>query len=145
VQLVNNEQFNENDLIEFEVPLNLPYITGTREYERVEGEIQLNGNYYIYVKRKVNNDTLYVKCLPNSAKTKLYRARNMYALQGNDPNEERANNTTVKKCHLNYEYNQPVAEYNIFVIVSSTNHLPTGNLFKLVNPFIEGPYHPPQV
>jgi hypothetical protein len=64
--------YQDTDLIELKTALHLPYFSGSNEYERVDGEIVVDGKHYNYVKRKVSNDTLYVMCLPNKAKTELY-------------------------------------------------------------------------
>lgn len=127
------------------MPLHLPYLTNSTGYEQAEGEIQLNGNYYLYVKRKVSNDTLYVQCLRNSTKTALYKARNIYGQQANDPYGEKANNPSVKKFHINYEYNQPVAGFTINKIVFGASYAFAGRHFDLADPFISAPYHPPRV
>ncbi len=57
--------YSEDDLIELKLAINLPYQTNSADYERYDGEVEYDGVIYKYVKRKVYNDTLYLKCLPN--------------------------------------------------------------------------------
>ena len=45
--------YNDQDLLTFRIPLSLPYQTDQADFERVEGEITLNGKIYTCVKRKV--------------------------------------------------------------------------------------------
>lgn len=47
----------------FRVPMNVPYPATTSEYERVEGEIEFEGQPYRMVKQKVENGFLYVVCV----------------------------------------------------------------------------------
>lgn len=69
-QKINNAIFNENELQEISIPLNMPYYSDTK-LENVSGEIELNGNHYQYVKRKVENNILHIWCLINSEKNTL--------------------------------------------------------------------------
>jgi hypothetical protein len=63
---LDNNNYNENDLVELKLAINVPYIQGTGSYERYDGQIELNGVHYNYVKRIVKNDTLYLYCIPNT-------------------------------------------------------------------------------
>lgn len=72
---VDNNQYNDADLITIEVPLSQPYYNNSADFERYDGEITLNGTIYKYVKRKVENGQLILKCLPDYTKTKLQWAR----------------------------------------------------------------------
>ena len=63
--------YNEDELITVKVPVNLPYQTNGKEFERVDGEMNVNGIVYKYVKRMVYNDTLILLCIPHEEKIKL--------------------------------------------------------------------------
>ncbi|HEX7457204.1 MAG TPA: hypothetical protein VF301_02115, partial [Ginsengibacter sp.] len=60
--------YSDAQLIELKVPMNLPYQTNWSAYQRYDGEIEVDGIMYKYVKRKVANDTLYLMCIPNTKK-----------------------------------------------------------------------------
>jgi hypothetical protein len=75
---ISLNQFDDNDLLKFKVPLNLPYQITDHDFKSVSGEITIGGKIYSYVKRQIINDSMTVLCLPNSAKTKLTEARNNY-------------------------------------------------------------------
>ncbi len=81
---LDNNQYDESQLIELKVPIHLPYQTSWADYERYDGEINLNGTLYKYVERKVDNDTLYLKCLPNTKKMHLETAKDDYFKNTND-------------------------------------------------------------
>ena len=71
---LDKRDYDESQLIELKVPLNLPYQTNWNDFERFDGEIEVEGVHYKYVKRKVYNDSLILLCLPNEAKTKIKSA-----------------------------------------------------------------------
>lgn len=81
---IDREQYDDSRLVEIKIPLNLPYQSNWSEFERYDGEIELDGVHYKYVKRKVYNDTLIVLCLPNDGKQKVENARNDFFKFVND-------------------------------------------------------------
>ena len=60
---LDNHFYDESQLIELKIPVNLPYQASWTAYERYNGEVELNGTIYKDVKRKVSNDTLSLKCI----------------------------------------------------------------------------------
>jgi hypothetical protein len=81
---LDQNQYDESQLIELKIPLNLPYQTSWSAFERYDGEIKLNGILYKYVKRKVANDTLFLMCIPNHQKMDLQTAKEDYFKNTND-------------------------------------------------------------
>jgi hypothetical protein len=73
---IDNSQYDESALIELRVPMNAPYLTGnSTEFERYDGELELDGTHYRYVKRKIENGELILLCLPNESKTRFQNSR----------------------------------------------------------------------
>lgn len=60
---LDNDQYQAEETITLKVPLSIPYYSGSGEYERVEGEIQHDGEFYRLVKQKMEHDTLYIICI----------------------------------------------------------------------------------
>ncbi|WP_336517270.1 hypothetical protein [Pollutibacter soli] len=75
VERLDSGGFSDNQLIEIKIPYPVPYAANWGEYERYDGELELNGEHYNYVKRKMLNDTLYLLCIPNTAKNELNIAK----------------------------------------------------------------------
>lgn len=82
--LIDNNSYDESQLMELKIPVNIPYQTSWASYQRYDGEIELNGTIYKYVKRKLSNDTLYLMCIPNSKKMRLETAKNDFFKLTND-------------------------------------------------------------
>jgi len=59
-----DENANEigGDLI-LKIPVPLPYLVDSREYERTDGEINYEGEVYRFIKRRLYHDTLFIVCV----------------------------------------------------------------------------------
>lgn len=147
VQELDKGNYNESELMEIKVALNLPYYTSWNEYERHDGEIELNGIHYNFVKRKVLNDTLYLLCLPNHAKTELYKAKNEFAAKESDNaplSSKKGMEFFGKKNIVETEYNQLTFQYSPLYALSCTW---LENFFssRLISCFIASPAKPPEI
>ena len=99
---LDNNQYDEAQLIELKVPLNVAYQTDQSDFERHYGEIEIGGKYYTYVKRKIADGYLILKCIPNSSKEQIKVAGNDYfkmtnGLDQNQPDKKQHNNTNLAK------------------------------------------------
>jgi hypothetical protein len=56
----------------------MPYLAENTAFERVDGEITVDGKLFKYVKRKIHNGQLVLLCLPDEKKTKLRSASLSY-------------------------------------------------------------------
>jgi hypothetical protein len=81
---LEQQAYNENDLVELRIPINLPYYSDWNEFESFEGETTINGQHYRYVKRKLSGGELILLCLPNKPKDQLKKAGQEYAKQVGD-------------------------------------------------------------
>lgn len=81
---LDNDQYDESTLIEVRVPLNMPYIADWDHFEKYEGETEISGIHYKYVKRKIEKGELVLLCIPNQQKTNLQAAKQDFFKQVND-------------------------------------------------------------
>lgn len=81
---LDKNDYDENELIQIKIPLNLPYQLNWQSFERFDGEIDVDGIHYKYVKRKIYNDSLVLLCLPNKAKQEIEKAKDDYFKVVND-------------------------------------------------------------
>ncbi len=68
---IEENDFQDNNLLEIKVALHLPYYTDQSEFHPSKGEISYKGKIYNYVKTKIKSDTLILLCLSNNVKTEL--------------------------------------------------------------------------
>lgn len=66
------------------VPIYLPYHSDWKDFEDYEGEIEVDGIDYHYVKRKVEKDHLLLLCLPNTEKQLIQSSRDQFFRLVND-------------------------------------------------------------
>lgn len=102
------EDYDVSQLIELKVPLNMPYQLNHTDFERVDGEIEIEGIHYKYVKRRVFNDSLVLLCLPNEQKMKIEGAKKSFFSLVNDlqpsSKKESGNNNTPTIKNILSEY-----------------------------------------
>lgn len=84
VARIDNNAYDEADLMEIRVPINLPYHQNWADYERYDGEVVVDGVHYSYVKRKLVNDSMSFLCLPNTDRSRLQNARETFFSLVND-------------------------------------------------------------
>jgi hypothetical protein len=81
---LDNNDFDESELLTIKVPLSVPYQNDQQNFERVDGELKLNGKIYKYVKRKISDGQLILLCLPDHNKMQLQSAKNEFFKYAND-------------------------------------------------------------
>lgn len=94
VNKLDNNSYNDADLITITVPLSLPYLTNWKDFERTDGEITFNGKIYHYVKQKVFEGNLILMCLPDEQKMHLQNAKDDFFRLAN---ELQSNSSSSKK------------------------------------------------
>jgi hypothetical protein len=73
---IDNLDYDESQLIEITVTLDMPYQERFTDFERHYGEIEIDGNSYTYVKRKIAGDVVIFKCIANKSKQELTLIKN---------------------------------------------------------------------
>ncbi len=82
---LDNNNYDESELITIKVPAeHLSSYTLSRQFERVDGQIEVNGIEYKYVKRRVFNDSLELLCIPNQQVMQLQNAKDNFFKLVND-------------------------------------------------------------
>ena len=110
---IEKNDYREDQLIEIRIPLNLPYQANWQSFERFDGEIDLDGVHYKYVKRKIYNDSLVLLCLPNEAKQNIEKAKDDYFKVVNDVDSR----SQKKSEHNNLSFKNIFSDFFV-------NHVP---------------------
>ena len=105
---IDNDDYDESSLIEIRVPLNAPYLAeNSTDFERYDGELELEGVHYKYVKHKIVDGELVLLCLPNKNKTELQNSREEFFKLVNDLNHSQSkgktNTTSFKSVTTEYK------------------------------------------
>lgn len=113
---LDKQDYNEADLITIKVPLSLPYVSNQQNFERIDGEITVNGKILKYVKRKISDGCLILLCLPDHNKMRIESAKDEFfkyandLVQNNQSNKSTNSKTSIFKI-LSFEYDKPASEY----------------------------------
>ncbi len=74
----------------------MPYQTMQSDFERVDGEITVDGKIYKYVKRRIVNGEMVLMCLPDHNKMQIQSAKDDFFKNTNDVAQD---NTSQKSDH----------------------------------------------
>jgi hypothetical protein len=76
---LDNQRYAEDETITLKIPMTIPYqLNSKTEYQRVDGEIEHNGEFFRLVKQKLENDTLYMICIKDRASTRINKVLSDY-------------------------------------------------------------------
>ena len=85
VDNLDQNNYTDADLISIKVPAtHLSSYVNTKEFQRVDGKIEIEGVQYNYVKRRFTEDSLELLCIPNKTATQLQTAKNEFFKLVND-------------------------------------------------------------
>lgn len=146
--LLDNSEYDESQLVEIKVSMNMPYQQRFTEYERHYGEIEIDGVAYTYVKKKIEGDVVTFKCIANQSKQQLKDmdhniAKSNSAADVNQPGPAKQQPSTFAKKLLN-EYDDQFM-FGLLKIQTSQSLTHTNNYqFSLPSLAAPVPHQPPK-
>ncbi len=101
------QQFDDEDYqheeLTFKIPLTVPYSTDSKEYTRVDGEFEQDGEVYRLVKQKLQSDTLYIVCVKDNTSKNIKQALADYVKTFSDkPVSSKGNTKTLQNLIKDY-------------------------------------------
>lgn len=147
---LDHQQYDEKDLVQVKIPINLPYHSNWSDFERYDGEIDIDGIHYKYVKRKIFNDSLVLLCIPDKIKTKLNTARDEFFSLVNDLQKDTGN---AKSSHSSLSFlfsagdyiNQQPEDWAIASINNIISYCMVTGASPLLSTSVSSPWQPPDV
>lgn len=143
---IDHSDYDESTLIELRVPLNAPYLAGNpTEYERYEGELEIGGTHYRYVKRKIVDGELVLLCVPNENKNTFQNSRIEFFKLVNDLNQstQKSKSSSSFKSFVT-EYKQEDNSWNIAALSEPRICITSENVSFLTAVFSNIPEQPPK-
>jgi hypothetical protein len=74
MQRFDANDYREQETVTIKVPLALPYASSDDQFERVDGELEHNGEFYRLVKQRLHEDTLYIVCYKDNQSKRIKQA-----------------------------------------------------------------------
>jgi hypothetical protein len=82
--IIDSGSYVEEETMELKIPMTLPYPLQPRDFERISGKFEYQGEYFELVKQKLEKDTLHVIVLKNHDEKRLVSTMNQYVKLSND-------------------------------------------------------------
>jgi len=70
----DSDEYERQHEVTIKVPLTIPYATDSKDYSRVDGEFEHQGEIYRMVKQKLQRDTLYIVCVKDATSKDIKQA-----------------------------------------------------------------------
>ncbi|MET0299729.1 MAG: hypothetical protein ABW036_08205 [Flavitalea sp.] len=111
---LDNNDYDESNLVEMRVSLDMAYQNDQAEFERFNGEIEINGVQYRYVKRKIEKGQLVVLCIADQDGMKIKSAGDDYFKMVNDLQQDQQGKKSEKSNSFAFKglFNEYQAENN---------------------------------
>ena len=144
--IIDAGNYNEANLIEVRVPLNMPYQERVTEFERHYGEMIVDGVVYTYVKMKVEHHELILKCIPDVNRQQIKNSENNLtkanSSQGMENNGKKHNNSFSKNTISDYDNKDQtyILQANKLIVLLSYPDYTTSILKASIAP----PHQPPR-
>lgn len=138
---LDEDRYDESQLISIKVPSShLSYYNSSTQFERVDGQIEVGGVQYKYVKRRLFNDSLELLCIPNHTAMNLQTARNQFFQLVNDIQQH---NGQGKKSDHSISKNFSPTDYETVssLTVSQPHHTIKPPMFGDLVPTLSHSYH----
>lgn len=123
----DNNNYSDEQLITIKKANNLPYYTNSPTYQRVDGDVEIDGVYYKFVKCRIYNDSLELLCIPNTGKMMIQAAKadfSKLAAEYQQNAEKKKSQSPVKSFQkvlsdyeafeqqvIHYSYTRPLSNY----------------------------------
>lgn len=120
------KDFQEDELLELRVDLQLPYYNNWKEFEPYYGEVEIDGRFYTFVKRKIEQGQLVLKCLPNYRKESIRASENHLFKVANGLNDDPSKPLSplaklLKSMLFDIDVNKPIYQFEMaFIAIERT-------------------------
>lgn len=131
---LDENDYSDQQLISIKQPANLPYYTNSFDFHRIDGEVNIDGVIYKYVKCRIYNDSLEMLCIPNKSKMKILAAKADFSRMASDfqqSNNKKNTSSDLKIFHKTIsEFEEQQSSAVSFTITPrSLNYFIQNNLF----------------
>ncbi len=101
--LFDDDNFLLEEEITIKVPITVPYATDSREFTRVDGTFEHQGEVFRMVKQRYISDTLFIVCVKDHTSKKIKQALTDYVKTFTDkPSSEKSSTKTIQNFIKDY-------------------------------------------
>lgn len=143
IQRLDHSNYNESEAVTIKIPISIPYVSDSREFERLNGEFEYQGEHYHFVKQRLSQDTLYIVCIKDNTSKRIHQALEDYVKTFTDKPVD-AKNSTKTIPSFSKEY---MSSYCELKHISSGWVFPVNNSSSatvFIDSFTASIIHPPE-
>ena len=141
---ISQNRYNISDLVEIKVPLHTPNVQNWKRYESISGQIQFRNTCYNYVKLKLTTDTIYLQCIPNYEKTRLFNQNIISAKEIADIPVSKKNHVPFGKINQSANYSYPVSIFNFTSPLAAVGIKKNRSCLRVIQRYNSIPKMPPK-
>ncbi|MFT4155995.1 hypothetical protein [Parafilimonas sp.] len=146
IAILDNNNYEESELVLLKFALHAPYIQNNGACQRCDGQVEMNGVQYNYVKRMVRNDTLYLYCIANRQKTDINNCRLVYASHYScNSSDKKAEQGILKQFNAGNEYHTTITGFNLNALLALIHKTAALNNCATLKGFIRKTIQPPDL
>ncbi len=129
IKKLDANAFNPDETLLVKVPITVPYASDSKDFERVNGTFEYEGQIYRLVKQKLYKDTLHVVILQDKVGSHLNKTKNDFAKSLSDQplKENKSHGSKIfkqlLKDYLINKVTMEMANAGFFQLNTLTNYL----------------------
>ncbi|MBL7857220.1 MAG: hypothetical protein JNM57_05985 [Cyclobacteriaceae bacterium] len=107
MQRLDVADYNVDEALTFKIPITIPYATDSKDFERVDGEFEYNGEFFHMVKQRLYKDTLFIVCVKDNTTKQINQALTDYVKTFSDkPVDAKSSSSVMNSFIKDYVGNQ---------------------------------------
>lgn len=122
-QRLDANAYDESETHTLKIPLTLPYQTDWRAFERMDGDFEMNGEFYNLVKRKVERDTLIIVYIKDHKESSLFESLTEFVHASTDTPMSKKAGKLIENFTKDYLFTSSEIEHE-------SNGWSMGNLYR---------------
>jgi hypothetical protein len=146
---LDDNNYDESQLISIKIPAeHLAYYNNSKQFDRVDGKIEISGIQYNYVKKRLYNDSLEFLCIPNHEVMRLQTAKDDFFKLVNDlqhTGQGKKSDSHSNSKNLVTDYYMDNNAFNLNVFYFSTEKRPLANSSSITSRFSLTAEQPPEI
>jgi len=74
IQKLDADNYSDSETITLKIPISVPYAVDSKDFQRVDGKFEHQGEFYRLVKQRLSQDTLYIVCVKDTEDKRIDNA-----------------------------------------------------------------------
>ena len=143
IKNLDADRYDESETITIKVPIAVPYVAGSGDFERVNGIFEHQGEFFRLVKQKYEHDTLTVVCIRDSQNERIHEALTDFVKTFSDQPADGSENSKITLTFIK-DYIPQTFSINSCAAGWNADLLKDNHYTNLIPTFVPSVIHPPE-